>query len=75
MPGVQKTGAKNRKYGRNINFCQRYSIENRRLRNKIKKLKRRIRLNAQMIKRKAARTPPRIVKVDTGAIAALKRLT
>ena len=43
--------------------------------NKIKKLKRRIRLNAKMIARKAKRKPPRIVKVDRGAIAALKLLT
>ena len=75
MPGVQKTGAKNRKYGRNANFCQRYLAENRRIRNKIKKLKRRIRLNELMQKRKLKRKNYRIVKPDTGAIAALKRLT
>ena len=75
MTEVQRSGASGRKYGRNANFCQRYSIENRRERNKIKKLRRRIRLNAAEIKRKAARTPPYIVGLDTGAIDALKALT
>ena len=74
MPGVQRSGSKGRKYGRNANFCQRYTIENRRIRNKIKKLKRRIRLNELMIARKVRRIPPRIVKVDVGAISALKQL-
>ena len=75
MPGAQKSGASGRKYGRNASFCQRYSIENTRIRNKIKKLKRRVKRNAAEIARKAKRTPPRIVKVDVGAIAALKLLT
>ena len=75
MPGAQKTGAKNRKYGRNANFCLRYFNESRRNRNKIKKLKRRVKRNAAEIKRKANRTPPRIVGLDTGAIDALKALT
>jgi hypothetical protein len=75
VPVVHKTGAKNRKYGRNANFCQRYSIENRRMRNKIKKLKRHIRFNANEIKRKARRDPPRHVKIDQAAITALKILT
>ena len=74
MPGVQKTGAKNRKFGRNANFCQRYSIENRRIRNKEKKLKRRVRRNKAEMARKARRDPPYIVKLDVGAIDALKAL-
>lgn len=52
-----------------------YLLINKRRSNKIKKLKRRIRRNAAEIKRKANRTPPRIVKKDTGAIAALEALT
>ena len=44
-------------------------------RNLIKRLKTRVRRNAAMIKRKAARTPPREVKLDTGAINRLKSLT
>jgi hypothetical protein len=75
MPVVHKTGARNRKYGRSADFCQRYSIENRRMRNKIKKLKRHIRLNVSEIKRKARRDPPRIVNIDKAAVSALKVLT
>ena len=74
MPGVQKTGAKNRKFGRNAAFCLRYFNENRRSRNKEKKLKRRIRRNKAEMARKARRDPPYIVKLDTGAIDALKAL-
>ena len=52
-----------------------YRLINKRLSNKIRKLKRRIRRNAAEIKRKANRNPPRIVKVDKGAIAALKMIS
>jgi len=52
-----------------------YRLINKRRSNKIKKLRRRIRLNAQEIKRKANRNPPRKIKVDKGAIATLKVLT
>ena len=73
MPGVQSTGAKNRKYGRNANFCLRYFNESRRNRNKLKKLRRHIRRNAKMVAKKASRN--RIVKIDGQAVGALKRLT
>ncbi len=43
--------------------------------NLIKRLRTRIRRNEAMIKRKAKRNPPWIVKVDTGAVNALKRIT
>ena len=36
-------GRKNRKYGRNKKFCERYTIENTRIRNKRVKLKRHLR--------------------------------
>ena len=51
---------------------QAYRLVNRGLTNKIKRLKSRIRRNASEIKRKAARTPPRIIKVEVGAISALE---
>ena len=54
---------------------QTYRLINKRLSNKIRKLKRRVKRNAAEIKRKANRKPPRIVGLDTGAIAALKALT
>ena len=73
MSGIQaKGGKKNRKFGRNKKFCEQYEIQGRRLKNKLKKLRKRIRLNELLIKRKAKRNPPRDVKVDVGAIAALK---
>ena len=75
MPGEQRTGAKNRKYGRNTRKDGgRYLAENRRIRNKRKKLKRRIRLNAAEKARKARRDPPYHIKIDKGAIAALEAL-
>jgi hypothetical protein len=37
-----KSGKKNRKHGRNKEFCKRYKAENRRHKNKIKKLKKHI---------------------------------
>jgi hypothetical protein len=37
-----KGGRKNRKYGRNVKFCQKYALENRRAKNKRKKLNRHI---------------------------------
>ena len=74
MPKSQKSGSSGRKYGRNKPFCLRYFNENRRERNKIKKLKRRVRRNATEIARKARRDPPYIVKLDVGAIDALKAL-
>ena len=43
--------------------------------NLIKRLRTRIRRNEAMIKRKAKRNPPRMVKVDVGAVNALKRMT
>ena len=51
-----------------------YRTGNIRLRNTIRKLQARIRKNAAEIERKAARTPPRIIKLDTGAINRLKSL-
>jgi hypothetical protein len=37
-----KGGKKQRKFGRNARSCQRYSLENRRVKNKIKRLLKRI---------------------------------
>ncbi len=54
---------------------QAYRLVNKRLANKIKKLRRRIRLNAAEITRKAGRKPPREVKLDVGAIDRLKSIT
>ena len=54
---------------------QAYLLVNRRLSNKIKRLKRRIRLNEKMIVRKAKRNPPRVIKIDSGAVDALRALT
>ena len=54
---------------------QAYRLINKRRSNLIDRLKRRIRRNAAEIKRKAARTPPRIIKVDKGAIDRLKELS
>lgn len=51
-----------------------YRTGNIRLKNMIKRLQTRISRNAAEIKRKAARTPPRIVELDTGAINRLKSI-
>ena len=39
---VRKKGKKNRKYGRNANFCLRYRNEDRRAKNKARRLRRHI---------------------------------
>lgn len=52
-----------------------YKSSGRRISNKIKKLQTRIRRNAAEIRRKANRTPPRIIKVDSAAVNRLKALT
>ena len=51
-----------------------YRAENRAKKNKIARLRRRIRKNEAMAKRKAKRSPARTVRPDIGAIAALKAL-
>jgi len=52
-----------------------YRTEDKAKKNLIKRLKTRIRRNEAMIKRKAKRNSPLVVKVDVGAINALKRIT
>lgn len=73
MSGIQAKGGKhNRKFGRNKIFCERYKIENRRRRNKIRRLKHRISVNAKLIARKVK--VGRIINLDIGAIKALEAL-
>ena len=74
MVGIQaKGGKKNRKYGRNKKWCERYRLENRRIKNKIKKLRHRISVNAKLIARKGKQDL--VIKIDRGAVNALKALT
>ena len=53
---------------------QSYQAGNKREKNLIARLKRRVRLSYAMMKRKAKRSPPREAKPDVGAINRLKAL-
>lgn len=76
MSGVKaKGGKKNRKYGRNKAFCERYAKEGREKKNLIRRLRTRIRRNEHLAVVKGRRNPPRKVRPDIGAIKALKELT
>jgi hypothetical protein len=47
MARVTKKGKKNRKHGRNKEFCQRYKVENREARNKARNVAREARRQAR----------------------------
>ena len=74
MPSISRGQAK-RNSPLQMAHYKDYRLVDRAKVNLIKRLKSRIRRNAAMIERKAKRNPPRDVRVDTGAINALKRAT
>ncbi len=75
MAATQSKGHKKRNSPLQKAHYQAYRLINKRRSNLIARLKCRIRRNKAEIKRKAARTPPRVIKVDRGAVNRLKELS
>ena len=75
MAGAGSKGLTKRHSALQKAHYQIFRTEGRAKLNLIKRLRTRIRRNAAMVKRKAKRNPPRIVRVDAGAVNALKRAT
>jgi hypothetical protein len=73
MVEATKGGKKGRKLGRNAKFCVIYKAEDRRMRNKLARLKRHINRKAKEMAKKAKKG--RIIKPDLQAQNALKRLS
>ena len=74
MASQGSKGNRKRNSARQKDHYKAYRLVDKASINKIKRLRRRIRKNEAMAKRKTKRTPPRDVKPDIGAINALKRL-